>query len=237
MSFTPAFPPTDVGVRDHLLHAPGTGQEEDCKLYLKSFLCSLFMSAHLRAGQLFPADKIVSYVVLAKTFYDFFKDVSQRNDFYQAVILHTSDIHSMDVWESFRVFENGLKQCCSDWPVKSTCPLLISIDEVHLLHTLRHEDIGSSYTLYSRLKSVLSEGVAEDLCTIVLSTATHTSELAPSKEVAPSMRERDDERFLPAPFTELPFDAHIIAEPLSPGQATLNTVGTLEFTAKFGRPL
>jgi hypothetical protein len=51
------------------------------------------------------------------------------------------------------------------------------------------------------------------------------------------MRERSDERILPAPFTELPFDVYAIAEPLIPGQETLDSVGSLKFTAKFGRPL
>ena len=51
------------------------------------------------------------------------------------------------------------------------------------------------------------------------------------------MRERDAERRLPVPFTELPFDVHIIADPLLPGRASLDSVGTLAFTSKFGRPL
>jgi hypothetical protein len=51
------------------------------------------------------------------------------------------------------------------------------------------------------------------------------------------MRERADDRNLPVPFTELPFDVHIIADPLRPGRFDLKSVGTLEFTAKFGRPL
>jgi len=51
------------------------------------------------------------------------------------------------------------------------------------------------------------------------------------------MRERSNERILQAPFTELPFDVYVAAEPLAPGQATLSSVGSLEFTAKFGRPL
>jgi hypothetical protein len=110
------------------------------------------------------------------------------------------------------------------------------MDEVHVLYDQRIADGGSNYTLYSRLKSVLSEVVAEALCTIFLSTVSNVSKLPPSKELAPSLRDREYERFLPAPFTELPFDAHIIAEPLVPGQATLSSVGSLEFTAKFGRP-
>jgi hypothetical protein len=84
---------------------------------------------------------------------------------------------------------------------------------------------------------VLNEGVKYDFAIISLSTASHLPSLAPSKDIAPSMRERGDERILLAPFTELPFDVYVAAEPLTPGQATLTSVGSLEFTAKFGRPL
>jgi hypothetical protein len=111
------------------------------------------------------------------------------------------------------------------------------MDEIHVLFNLRVQDADSVYDLYSRLKSVLSEVVSEDFCFVFLSTATSISKPATSKDVTPSMRERDDERFLPAPFTELPFDVHVISEPLVPGMAELTSVGSLQFTAKFGRPL
>ena len=49
------------------------------------------------------------------------------------------------------------------------------------------------------------------------------------------MCKRGDECLLPAPFTKLLFDVFIAAEPLTPGQATLTSVGSsLEFTVKFG---
>jgi hypothetical protein len=51
------------------------------------------------------------------------------------------------------------------------------------------------------------------------------------------MREGANANDLPVPFTELPFDVHIIADPLHPGIYGLESVGTLEFAAKFGRPL
>jgi len=126
---------------------------------------------------------------------------------------------------------------CSKWPAKTFCPILVSLDEIHVLYTHRTVDIHSDYTLYSRLRSVLNEGLEYDVAFISLSTASHVSSLAPSKATAPSIRERADELRLPAPFTELPFDAHVIAQPLTPGQATLTSVGSMKFTAKFGRPL
>jgi hypothetical protein len=111
------------------------------------------------------------------------------------------------------------------------------MDEIHVLFNLRGRDIGPPHTLYSRLKSVLSEGISADLCVIFMSTATSIGKLAPSREVVSSMHEWDAERNLPVPFTELPFDVHIIADPLLPGRESLDSVGTLAFTAKFGRPL
>ena len=51
------------------------------------------------------------------------------------------------------------------------------------------------------------------------------------------MRERDDEHFFPAPFTELPFDVHIVSEPLVSGMVEMASVGFLQFMAKFGWPL
>lgn len=233
MTFFLAYPPTDVAVYDHLLGAPSTKMENECKTYIASFLCSLFTSAHQLAERFWQGSSMTSYSCMAKTFYDFFSDTLQRNDFYCDVI---TNVQSTDVWKSFEMLHDSLKKRCSDWPAES-CPLLISIDEVHTLYTHRPQDTGSDYTLYSRMKSVFSKGVSQNLAVICLDTANHISKLAPSKSVAASFRERDDERFLPAPFTELPFDAYILADPLSPGQANLETVGSLEFTAKFGRPL
>lgn len=182
---------------------------------------------------------------MAKTYYDFFADPSRRDGFYAEVVENAR--REASVWKNcFNRFRDYLKLRCSNWPIdpsphKSsdlppTCPLLLSIDEVHVLYT-RKKDEGSKHSLYSCLKSVLSEGTSCSFAVMCLSTANHISILAPSKEIAPSMRERAQERLLPAPFTELPFDIYLKAEPLVPGQANLDSVGTVQFTAKFGRPL
>jgi hypothetical protein len=186
--------------------------------------------------QLLPGHGKLKYSKMAMVFYRFFAAPSQRNDFYETVVANTRKVPYKDVWVSLNELKEGLMQRCSDWPKATVCPLLISIHEVHVLYTHRTVDSGSDDTLYSRLRSVLNEGISHDLGVITLSTASLPS-LAPSKETALSMRERDNERILPAPFTELPFDEYIINEPLAPGRATLASVGSLEFTAKFGRPL
>ena len=88
-----------------------------------------------------------------------------------------------------------------------------------------------------RALEIGAKRVSHDLGVVSLSTTIHLSSLAPPKAAAPSMREKADGRILPAPFTELPFDVYIIKEPLAPGQETVTSVGSLKFTAKFGRPL
>ena len=90
--------------------------------------------------------------------------------------------------------------------------------------------------MYSRFKSVLSELVLCSLGVICISTASHNSNLAPSKKTA-SVRGKGEEISLPSPFMELPFYVDLIANPLAPGRETLKSVGSLEFTARFGRPL
>jgi hypothetical protein len=170
---------------------------------------------------------------MAQEFYNFFKDSSQRAKFYKTVLDSIPHITTTDLTKSFKILEDYLKQCCSDWP-NTACPILLSMDEIHVLFEFRRYD---EYSLYSCLKSVLSDAVSSSFCVIFLSTAIDIPKLTPSKEVAPSIRERYADGILPTPFTELPFDVYIIADPLAPGQADLTTVGSLEFTAKFGRPL
>jgi hypothetical protein len=174
---------------------------------------------------------------MAMAFYDFFANPLLRSGFYESVVANAQNRPYIKVWDSFNKLKNYLKQHCHIWPATTVCPILVSVDEVHVLYTHRGVDDGSDYTLYSRSRSLLNEGVSHDIAFISLSTASSVSNLAPSKALAPSMREKADNRILPAPFTELPFDVHLAAEPLAPGQATLTSVGSLEFTAKFGRPL
>jgi hypothetical protein len=174
---------------------------------------------------------------MANTFHGFFANPQQRYEFYVAVVQKAQKAPSKKVWHSLKELGDGLKDRCTEWPPIILCPLLISIDEVHVLYTHRAVDEGSDYTLYSRMKSVLNEGVSYNFGVISLSTVSHILSLSPSKETVSSMRERDDRRILPAPFTELSFDVYVIDNPLAPDRLTLSSVGSLEFTAKFGRPL
>ena len=179
----------------------------------------------------------LKYEQLVKSCYNFFADSSKRDVFYKAVVDKARSGLGGVVWQNLKRLQKYLKRRCSDWPPVHLCPFLLSIDKVHVLYTGHTKDTESDHTLYLHLKSVLCEGVSHPIAVVSLSTASRVSSVAPSKEVAPSLRERADERILPAPFMELPFGVHLIADPLSCDEATLDTVGSLEFTAKFGRPL
>lgn len=76
---------------------------------------------------------------------------------------------------------------------------------------------------------------SQDFCVLFLSMEIHIINDIPSTKVPSSFHARDPR--IPAPFAELPFDTHIHVDPLHPGRTTLNSLGSLEFTAKFGRPL
>jgi hypothetical protein len=164
---------------------------------------------------------------MAKVFYDFFARPSLRKGFYEGVVKDAKKGPRVKVWESFKKLEDSLKQRCSNWPT-TVCPLLISVDEVQVLCN-RKEDIGSNCSLYSQFVSVLNEGWNCNFGTITLSTKRNNSGL-PSDE-------RYGERIFSPEFTELSFDLYVIANPLTCGRETLASVGSLEFTARFGRPL
>jgi len=78
---------------------------------------------------------------IAKAFYDSFAIPLQRNGFYERVVADAKKGSSANVWDSFKNLENSLKHRCSNWST-TVCPLVISIDEVHVLYN-RRMDIGS----------------------------------------------------------------------------------------------
>ena len=116
ITFAPAYPPTDKVVRDHLDLAPGTTDEMGCKQYLRSFLSSLFASAHLQAQGLFPGRKKVSYACMAMVFYDFFANLSHTNDFYENVVTNARKGPYIPLWDFFKELKNYLEGRCSKWP-------------------------------------------------------------------------------------------------------------------------
>lgn len=166
--FALAYPPADSAVWIHLIQAPCTTDVVGCRLYIRSFLSSLFASACLQVENLLPPNKKVTYAHMAKVFYDFFARPSLRMGFYEGVVKNAQKGPCVKVWESFKRLEDSLKQRCSNWPT-TVCPLLISIDEVQVLYN-RKEDVGSNCSLYSQFVSVLNEGWNCNFGTITLST-------------------------------------------------------------------
>jgi hypothetical protein len=120
---------------------------------------------------------------MAMAFHEFFAIPEQREEFYAAVVQKARTGPYESVWDSFNKLEDYLKKSCSKWSPTTVCPLL-SIDDVHILYTHRTIDSGSDYILYSLMKLVLNEGISCGFGVITLSTASHITGLAPSKEVA-----------------------------------------------------
>lgn len=208
-----AYPDTDVELRDHLLNVP-SADEEECKRYLSvRFLCSLFGVAAETTRAIFSGKTQLSYKEIAHGFHEFFANTNNRDSFYNAVVRGSSTLQHQGAGQTWIYFKEALQSRCSDWPEASVCPVLISFDEVHVLFESRAHD-KSEHTIYSHLKSVISS-LVDDFCVIVMSTASSVSKVAPSRLIAPSLiapslRERASDIKLPVPFTELPFDAHIL---------------------------
>ena len=235
-TFIPAYPLSDTVVRDHLSLAP-SARDEACIDYLNAFLSSLFAQVYKETLALFSDKKPISYKGMAMAFHNFFADPEKKCVFYEGVVNRAKENNpSKNVSRHFKQLRERLEKCCTNWPA-TKLPIIISLDEVHVLYNPRSVDSGTDYTLYSHLSLALSQLVNCSFAVVTMSTASHLPSLAPPPAIAPSLRERADNLFHPAPFTELPFDAYIIANPLEPGKETLGSVGSLEFTARFGRPL
>jgi hypothetical protein len=194
----------------------------------------------LEQVKIFNTDKKSTYLAVADKFYNIFHDQGKRDRFYGGVIKRSEEERNATQADTSNAIERvvvALGTYCSDWNSVEFCPIIISLDEVHVLFTPRPLDAQSSYSLYSRFKSVLGDLVAKPFCVLSLSTVSTVSKLAPSKSVADSLREQAENRMIPPPFTELPFDVHIIEDPLVPGEETVASVDSFEFASKFGRPL
>ncbi|TDL22026.1 hypothetical protein BD410DRAFT_898594 [Rickenella mellea] len=230
-----SYPRPDARVRDKLTTAPSSADEEACKAFIRGFLGSIFSVTKARLEQ-FSKGSSMEYSSLVKSFFDLFNDEEERERFYDDVISPHWDFNVNELSSAWSSLDKALTKMCDKLP--DGYPIIFSMDEVHVIYEPRSPlDVGTEFTLYSRFKSVLSELASKTFGTVVLTTATAMSKLAPSKAIAPSYRERIHDLELPAPFTELPFDTALFRAPLAQGVYNIKTVGTLEFTARFGRPL
>jgi hypothetical protein len=175
------------------------------------------------------------YPVLAKSVYNHFQDEQKRNSLYGHVVRAAQakgTATAAEISDAMKRLKRALAKCCSNWDEESYCPIILSMDEVHILYTARGFDTGSC-TVFSLWRSVLSELVTLPFCVLALSTVSRVVKLAPPKSIADSLREQTEDFDTPVPFTELPFDVYIVANPLTPGTKTIYSVGSFEF----GRPM
>jgi hypothetical protein len=111
--------------------------------------------------------------------------------------------------------------------------LVIYFDEAHPLMVPKK---GDEKTLYDFLCSCLNEFLASQMFCIFLSTNSSLAQFASPRALARSARIRDGKAETHAPITETPFDC---CEDLmvKPGKLKIKDISTIEFMAKFGRPL
>ena len=121
---------------------------------------------------------------------------------------------------------------CSD-PVK----IVIYFDEAHQLaaHESRQLNSLDRRSVYETLCSSLVELRQLPLFVIFLSTTSSISLLAPPARYQRSSRARMAHGLHP-PITETPFDCHPEL-PIELRNVTIDSLSTLSFMARFGRPL
>ncbi|KAF7420956.1 hypothetical protein PC9H_011475 [Pleurotus ostreatus] len=256
-----SYPPPDVALRDYLLKAPSPQDNEgSCKAYIQAIFYALFKSV-LAVIDLVKRDNDIShrdvmryfrrsgssnnspvplgdtqditqtaYLAIQNHFKILFDTPHERRAFYDHVIFKILD---MPLPNTNQLTETAREMFEAVELHKDHFPVILALDEVHVLF---NDKRGSTqHSIYSRLKSVLAD-LGQRIGTVVLSTATFIPLVAPSKEIAPSARERAGDLFLPAPYTELSFDVHCRSHPLSKN-LSLNDIGTLKQVSIFGRPL
>jgi len=107
----PVYPPPTLEPVITFSNAPSTRDDVvECKQYLRHFLSSLFASERHLSQQLFPADKMIPYERMARTFYNFFAD-----PLYEQVVGQANQNSDINIRESFDQLMARLKRC-SDWP-------------------------------------------------------------------------------------------------------------------------
>lgn len=122
--------------------------------------------------------------------------------------------------------------------------LLLYFDEAHTLTNVVSTWIKENpegRNAYEVLLGCLNEFPYETVFSLFLSTNSHMSALAPTREQHKSLRALSPDANFNAPFTELPFDCHpdlpINVTNNTPPALKLEQVSTVEFMCKFGRPL
>ncbi|KAG6808840.1 hypothetical protein H0H92_002627 [Tricholoma furcatifolium] len=115
--------------------------------------------------------------------------------------------------------------------------VFLAFDECHTLMELRmsQDERDEYHSMYEVLRNLLSD-IEGDLFTFFLSTTGKASQLTPPRHYDPSSRVSKQGLILIPPFTDLGFDQLMTDSKLSRA-SEIEHVSTLEFMAKFGRPM
>ncbi|KAG6825553.1 hypothetical protein H0H92_003306 [Tricholoma furcatifolium] len=115
--------------------------------------------------------------------------------------------------------------------------VFLAFDECHTLMELRmsKDDQDEYHSMYEVLRNLLSD-IEGELFTFFLSTTGKASQLTPPRHYDPSSRVSKQGLILIPPFTDLGFDQLMKDSKLSRA-SKIENVSTLEFMAKFGRPM
>ena len=113
--------------------------------------------------------------------------------------------------------------------------VVIYFDEAHPL-TKGRPKTDDEKTLYDFMCSCLNQFLAFPMFCIFLSTNSSLAHFASPRALARSARIRSGMAETHAPITETPFDC-CDSLMIKPGEKKIRDISTIEFMAKFGRPL
>jgi hypothetical protein len=116
--------------------------------------------------------------------------------------------------------------------------LVLAFDEIHALTEQRHfDDRGRTINSYDILCDTIALFREKPLVAVTMSSNLNISRLTMPSHKQPFER-AIQERNLPPPFTEFPFDLCYGGKRIFEyGQMNVDEVSTLGFMSKFGRPL
>jgi hypothetical protein len=153
-------------------------------------------------------------------------------------ILVANSIQGKDTWEEL------LRKSSTDISGVSTpIKILIYVDEAHYMTPVDERKRSTDHktkTSYDKFLWCLNElrGASNnDLFTIFMSTNSEVSHLAPSADVAPSLRYRDQGAAMQAPITETPFDCAPFFHDVNNERLTVAGLSSPKHLSRFGRPL
>ncbi|KIL63618.1 hypothetical protein M378DRAFT_24971 [Amanita muscaria Koide BX008] len=114
--------------------------------------------------------------------------------------------------------------------------VVLAFDEAHVLSVEKHQFDTAYFSEFSELRRALRALNELPIFSVFLSTSGQIQNITPPAEGDASSRVQKSKLVLLAPFTELGFD-QMVKEEISDGALTIEDVTTIEFMARFGRPL